>query len=110
MAYVANQQLTRIDPYLDYLFAEWAHVPEVAKEWADWDEPDRLLFVLEWPIKEDRLAQLRGWVAEGALTPEQMARYHELLALVERHRRILEPLLSEDDPTIPRRHARGASA
>ena len=106
MAYVANQQPTRIDPYLDYLFAEWGQVPEVAEEWAEWDEPDRLLSVLEWPIKEDRLAQLQEWASTGMLTPEQMTRYRELQAVVDKYRPILEPLLSEDDPTIPRRDAR----
>ena len=106
MAYVANQQLTRIDPYLDYLFAEWEQIPELAEEWADWDEPSRLLFVLEWPIKEDRLAQLQEWASMNMLSPEQMTRYRELQDLVRTYRPILEPLLSEDDPTIPRRDAR----
>ena len=105
MAYVAHERLTRTDRYLDYLFAEWARIPEIAEEWAEWEEPDRLLFVLEWPIKEDRLCQLRQWVDEGALTAEQLERYRELQALIEKYRPILEPLLSEDDPTIPRRDA-----
>ena len=106
MAYVAHEVHTRSDDYLDYLFSEWCDLPEVEREWPTWKEAARLLFVLEWPIKEDHLHQLRQWVAEGVLTPEQMARYRELLALVEKHRPILERLLSEDDPTIPGQDAR----
>ncbi len=92
--------------YLDYLFAEWADLPEVEREWPTWEEPARLLFVVEWPMREDRLALLRQQVADGLLAPEQMGRYHELLALIEKHRPILDRLLSEDDPTIPGRDAR----
>ncbi len=106
MAYVANERLTRSDRYLEYLFAEWSDLPEVERDWPTWEEPARLLFVLEWPMREDRLGQLEEWAADGALTPEQMGRHRELQALVERHRPIVERLLSEDDPTIPRRQAR----
>jgi len=96
-----------IDRYfIDNLFREWGRLPQVEAEWASWEEPDRLVFVLEWPMQEDRLHLVRGWAAQGVLMPEQMARYHELESLIEKHRPILERLLSEDDPTIPRRDAR----
>jgi len=96
----------KVDRYfLDYLFAEWEDLPEVEREWPTWEEPSRLLFVLEWPMREDRLATLRQWVADGLLTGKQLGRYRELKALIERHRPIVERLLSEDDPTIPRRAA-----
>lgn len=85
----------RIDPYLDYLFREWNSVPGLAGEWEAWEELDRLDFVLEWPIREDRLGQLEQWAAEGLLTPAQRARYDELLRLVERNRPILNDLLAE---------------
>jgi len=91
--------------YLEYLEREWLRLPETERCWGAMEEMERLDFVLEWPIKEDRLAQLDAWVAEGVLTPEQMGRYRELQALVDRHRPIVERLLSEDDPTIPRRQA-----
>lgn len=96
-----------VDPYhLAYLERAWRKLPDVERRWGEMHEPERLDFVLEWGIKEDRLSQLEAWVAEGLLTPEQMARYRELQALVEKHRPIVERLLSEDDPTIPRRNAR----
>lgn len=106
MAHLASgaTSSTNIDRYyLDYLFEEWADLPEVEREWPAWEEPARLLFVLEWPMREDRLALLHQQAAEGLLTPEQMVRYRELLTLVEKHRPIVERLLSEDDPTIQRR-------
>ena len=113
MARLAKHMATSADVdryHLAYLERAWLRLPDVEGQWGEMQEPERLDFVLEWPIKEDRLAQLRSWVAEGVLTPQQMDRYRELLALVEKHRPILERLLSEDDPTIPRRNARGASA
>ncbi len=85
----------RIDPYLDYLFAEWGAVPEVAAEWNEWEDHEQLDFVVEWPIKEDRLHQLQQWAREGLFTPDQQARYERLLALIAQHRPTLEQLLRD---------------
>jgi hypothetical protein len=92
--------------FFTYLEREWHALPEVEREWPSWDELDRLVFVLEWPMREDRLHMLERLAAEGGLTPEQMARLERLQGLVREHRPIVERLLSEDDPTIPRKQAR----
>ncbi len=99
MAQVTPQtdQATRIDRYLDYLFGEWEDIPAVAGEWAEWQDHDRLDFVVEWPIREDHFHQLQEWVAQGLLTPQQQARYDELLQLIARHRPLLDRLLNEDE-------------
>ncbi len=99
MAQVTSQtdQATRIDRYLDYLCREWEDIPEVAGEWNEWEDHDRLDFVVEWPIREDRLHQLREWLAQGLLTSGQQARYEELLQLIARHRPLLDRLLDEDE-------------
>lgn len=91
----------RIDPYLDSLFREWESIPELAREWVAWEEPDRLDFTYEWSIREDYLAQLQGWVTQGLLTPAQQARYDNLLGLVARHRPLLATLLREEAPAPP---------
>lgn len=85
----------RIDPYLDYLLREWASVPNLAREWAAWEEPDRLDLLYEWPIREDRLAELATWAGQGLLTPAQRLRHDALLALVERHRPLLDAVFAE---------------
>jgi hypothetical protein len=90
-------QATRIDRYLDYLVGEWEDIPQVSDEWGEWEDHDRLDFVVEWPIREDRLHQLREWAAQGLLTPEQQARYDELLQLIACHRPLLDRLLNEDE-------------
>lgn len=97
MAQVSNIRTARerIDRYLDNLFREWNSVPELAHEWEESEELDRLDFVIEWPIREDRLGQLAQWAAEGLLTPVQRARYDELLRLVARNRPIMDELLAE---------------
>ncbi|HET8628557.1 MAG TPA: hypothetical protein VFL91_14140 [Thermomicrobiales bacterium] len=70
-------------------------MPDLVGEWEEWEELDRLDFVLEWPIREDHVYQLKQWAAEGLLSPAQRARYDELLRLVERNRPILNDLLAE---------------
>ena len=87
--------LERTENYLDYLFVEFRAIPEVAAEWEEWEEPDRLDYVIEWPIREDRLQQLAGWATAGLLTPAQRARYDALLALVAEQRPTIDRLLAE---------------
>lgn len=84
-----------IDRYLAYLIAEWNDVPQVVAEWAAWEEHDRLDFVVEWPIREDHLRQLRQWADHGLLTTAQYAGYRELEETVRRHRPDLERLLAD---------------
>ena len=59
----------RIDPYLDYLFRAWQALPEVAKVWAEWEDHDRLDFVVEWPIREDHFHQLEEWALRECSRP-----------------------------------------
>ena len=68
--------------------------PAVAAEWADWDEADRLAFVLERPLREDRLRQIDRWSAEVRLTAAQRRRDEDLQAVVHRHRATLARLLA----------------
>lgn len=56
----------RIDGYLTYLWDEWEEVPHLAQEWDEWDELSRLSFVVDWPIREDRLQQLQQWAGQTA--------------------------------------------
>jgi hypothetical protein len=63
--------------------------------WDRWEEYEQLDFVIEWPIREDRLLQLREWDDQSLLTGEQRTRYADMLALIDRHRPTLERLLEE---------------
>ena len=83
----------RVDGFLDYLFQQWANVPEQAADWNEWDEDSKVDFILDWPICEDRLQQLRRYADEGMLMPEQTAQYRKLLRLVSRNRPVLERML-----------------
>ena len=58
MAQVAPdpQLQAKIDRYyLDYLVREWQRVPKIAEQWDGWQDHEQLNFVVEWPIREDRL-------------------------------------------------------
>ena len=85
----------RINSYLAYLERKWRRVPDLARMWNDWDDDERLDFVVEWPIREDRLGQLQQWAAKGALTPGQHERYDGVLTLVAEYRPTMERLLAE---------------
>ena len=50
------------------------------------------MFIEEWPIEENRLTALERYASQGALTPDQMARYGELKRVVERNHPIIRRL------------------
>jgi hypothetical protein len=84
-----------IDQSLDYLTMYWTAIPEIAAGWDEREEHDRLDFVVEWPLREDRLRQLRCWEEEGHLSPPQLTRLEEIERLIQRHRPTLDRLLAE---------------
>lgn len=85
--------LARANSYLCYLMDEWSDLPNLAAEWAAWDDADRLDFRLEWSIREDCLMQLQEWDRGSRLAPEQHAELARLLTLIADYRPILEELL-----------------
>jgi hypothetical protein len=97
MAYVADKTKTAvlIDHYLGYLWSEWNAVPQVAEDWDTWTEYERLDFVLEWPIREDRLGFLRRWSDHGKMTEEQRLQFNNLLTVISRNRPTIDRLLAE---------------
>lgn len=92
---VQNADLrARVEHYLDYVRDQWSGIPDLAAEWADWDEESRVTFVWNWAVPRDRLHQLEQWADQGLLTPEQQARYERLLVLVAEQRPKIERLLA----------------
>ena len=85
-----------IDEDLAYLTHEWAALPDLAGEWEGLGQAERLDFVLEWPLREERLRDLRRWAEIDWFTPEQRRCYDELLDLIARHRPILARLLRDE--------------
>jgi hypothetical protein len=84
-----------IEHELDYARREWESVPVYLRAWADWDEDERLDFVLEWAIRESSLTVLRAWAANGLLSEQQQERYDDVLCTVAKHRPLIGPLLAE---------------
>ncbi|MEX0783238.1 MAG: hypothetical protein WD557_11350 [Dehalococcoidia bacterium] len=71
-------------------------MPEYVRHWPSWDEDKKLDFVLEWPIREDSLAMLRAWAANGDLGPSEVVCHQDIEELVAKNRPLLQPLLDED--------------
>ena len=97
MASLVQQSATssRIDHVLAVLTRQWNAIPEVVCTWESWDELDRLDFVIEWPIREMQLKQLRQWQDEGQLSSHQRQRFAELERLIQEHRAAVDRLLAE---------------
>jgi hypothetical protein len=82
----------RADRYLSYLESEWAAVPRVASEWAQWSEDERLDLQIEWGMREDRLAALERMEVEGTLGAAHAAQLAALQRLIAANRDTLERL------------------
>ena len=95
MAQVTHEIIARVDSHLDYLVGEWEDVPNVAEEWETWDAVERVHYRIDWPVAEERLRDLQGYVEQGLLTPTQQERYAQLLDMVARYRPLLDRLMAD---------------
>lgn len=93
MAEVARDVTTDADWLLDYLFAEWEDIPNIARAWPAWTKVDRVHALIDWPVVESNLRTLEDYAAQGVLTPDQDTRYARLRALVTAHRPVLRRLM-----------------
>lgn len=92
MAQVASTAQQHAELLLDSLWRVWSSLPRVEGEIDTWDWIEQVDFIEEWPLVEQRLTQVEEYLAEGALAPTQIARYHELLNLIARNRPIIQRL------------------
>ena len=92
MAQVSEATSRDIDRLLHKLLCQWQRLPEVEAEIDQWDWVDQVVFIEEWPLEKDRLADLERYVDQGALTPEQLCQYEELRRIVEQNRPIIRRL------------------
>jgi hypothetical protein len=81
-----------VDWQLDWSLRQWGRLPEIEAEINQWDPPDQLHFLEEWPLEEERLLYLTNLATNGKLRPGQRARYEQLQCLVARNRPIIERL------------------
>jgi hypothetical protein len=93
VAQLAAPEQAKIERELDRAFRAWQRLPEVEAAFGAWAEDVVLDFVFEWTLEEDRLHRLAAHAAQGDLTGQQQKRYRQLVALVERHRPIVERLI-----------------
>jgi hypothetical protein len=93
MAQLTTLEQTRIDHDLDHALREWGRLPDVEAVIDAWPEDEMLTFVQEWTLEEDRLRRLASHAARDELTSDQQIRFRDLLALVGRHRPIVDRLI-----------------
>lgn len=91
MAEVVNK-LQSIDSTLDWSLEVWSELPEVAEELPSWRPFERLNYLYEWPLEEEKLSELRAYNRDGVLETAQAERFRELEGLVEENRPIIEDL------------------
>ncbi len=87
----------RMNGILSWLEEEWRdRVPEYAEAWERWTEDEKLVFVSEATIRDDRLHQAREWRRQRLLSPAQAKKLQCIEELVAKNRPLLQPLLDED--------------
>jgi hypothetical protein len=94
VAQLAAPEQAKIDRDLAHALGVWERLPIVEADFGNWSEDAALDFVFEWTLEEDRLHRLAVRAAQDVLTSQQQKRYRKLLALVDRHRPIVERLIS----------------
>ncbi len=92
MAQLTSVSHRRVEELLARCEAAWRSLRRVEAEISRWDLLDRIDFVEEWPLEEQRLRELARYAEAGALAPHQSDRYAKLLLLIERNRPIIRRL------------------
>ena len=96
MAQVTSSVHQHIDIVLSHLLHAWQYLPVAIQEINDWDIGAQIAYIEEWSPDEQLLGVLHEYDQNGVLTPDQSARYHELLALVAKNRPLLGDLRESD--------------
>lgn len=86
--------LSGIDRDIALAIGSWEDVSWVAAEWDQWSEDTQFVYFVDWPVVEERTARLLAMESTLAADSEQAAKVHELRALVERNRPLLERMMS----------------
>ena len=92
MAQVTQAVSQDIEKLLDLLAWQWERLPEVESEIDTWDLMERLNFIEEWPLEEDRLMQLKRYVDDGLLNLSQRNRFAAIEQTIARNRPIIRRL------------------
>ena len=91
----------RVERSLGALLAEVEDLPNVSAEWDQWTEGNRVSYSLDWDhLMADYLTELDGHHRAGDLTPDQQARYLELLQKLKATLPIIHHL-NLYPPTVP---------
>ena len=93
---VFSPSLERVTGTMSYACREWLRVPEYVREWAQWGEEQRLVFVLEWAKREEAVEELDSWYLSGTLPAGSHELYVGLTGVVEANRPLIKPLLADD--------------
>ena len=67
MAQVASATHQRVDRLLSHAHRVWQCLPQVVDEIDSWDVMDRVRFVEEWPLEEQRWEAIQRLAADDAL-------------------------------------------
>ena len=93
MAQLTTSGRAKIDRELDHALRAWSRLPEVEATFESWPEDEALTFAFEWTLEEELLHRLAEHAKRQELTPRQRERYRQLVAIVDRHRPIVDRLL-----------------
>lgn len=83
MAKVAGATEKRLDLLLDSSSDAYEELPEVATEIKDWNDGERMGYVYDWFLVEERLKELERDATR--MNPDQRRRYDRLKELIKKN-------------------------
>ena len=92
MAQVDRATREDVEHLLARASAAWESLPDVQRDFVQWDLVDQLAFIEEWPLEEERLERLATLARVDIFSDSQRARYARLLRVVADTRPIVERL------------------
>jgi hypothetical protein len=98
MAQVATNTTRKIDELLELACAALEDVADVASSWDGLSRDARVDFAVEWPLTQDRLAQLAAFSRRDELSAVQAKKYAALREQADRMRPAIVEMLAGRSP------------
>lgn len=89
---VTTSKTTKFSNLVHYLESNLSQLEDFSHRWSELNKDTKDDFIIEWPVVEDRVVELKELVKRHGVESDQLERYKELLERIDRDRLVLESL------------------
>ena len=89
---VTTSKTTQFSNMVHYLESSLSQLEDFSHRWSELNKDTKDDFIIEWPVVEDRVVELKELVKRHGVASDQLERYKELIERIDRGRLVLVSL------------------